>query len=72
MSEYIFLLLFATAGAWLLVMNLQLLRSTYKLKLYMTRREYARLQRRHLALMSLGVLLLVGCLTLYVRFNVGG
>lgn len=70
-TAYVFLLLFATAGAWLLVMNLQLLRSTYKLKLYMTRREYTRLQGRHLALMGLGVILLVGCLVLYARFNVG-
>lgn len=72
MSSYVFLLLFATAGAWLLIMNLQLLRKTYKLKLYMTRRQYTRLQGRHLTLMGLGLLLLVGCLVLYARLNPGG
>jgi len=71
MSHYAFLLLFATAGAWLLIMNLQLLRSTYKLKLYMTRRDYTRLQGRHLGLMVLGIVLLVGCLVLYVRYGGG-
>ncbi|HKK05814.1 MAG TPA: hypothetical protein VKA50_08210 [Gammaproteobacteria bacterium] len=71
MSHYVFLLLFATAGAWLLVMNLQLLRSTYKLKLYMTRRDYTRLQGRHLGLMVLGIVLLVGGLVLYVRYGGG-
>jgi hypothetical protein len=65
MSANFLLILFAAAGLWLLFTNAVFIRKTYKLKQFMEQREYSRLQRRHVALSALGLLLFLAAVTLY-------
>ena len=65
MNANFLLVLFAAAGLWLLFTNGLFMRRTYKLKQFMAQREYSRLQRRHVALSALGLLLFVAALMLY-------
>jgi len=69
MISNVYLVLVASVGAWMFVINIRLLRSTYKLKRYMNHAEYGRLQGRHLGLMLLGGVLFGGSLYAYLQLS---
>ncbi len=65
MPANLYLALFTTIGLWLSVTNLLFLRHAHRLKRYMPRRQYQRLQTRHLLLSLAGVLLMIGSVIAY-------
>ncbi len=65
MPSHIYLALVITVGLWLSYTNLRFMRQTYRLKTYMTRRKYQRLQARHVLLSLAGLILIIASLIAY-------